>query len=73
MLVSSAGVLAALNELRHCALPSLQQPLAADLHRALALAGGTLIRYHSMRSVSLSESQVSDRRGRQGVLRLVRR
>ena len=39
------GVLAALNELRHCPLPALRVALAAALHDALSCACGVLLRH----------------------------
>ena len=53
------ALLAALNELRHCALPSLRAPLAAALHNALAGAAGAVVRYHSTRTPPLTDVQAA--------------
>ena len=45
MAVLVNGVLAALNELRHCPLPVLRTPLASALHDALSSACGVMVRY----------------------------
>jgi hypothetical protein len=50
------ALLAALNELRHCALPALRAPLAAALHDALCGAAGALVRYHGARATPLSDA-----------------
>jgi len=49
------SVLAALNELRHCPLPSLRDALAAALHETLSSAGGALVRH--ARAHPLPEAQ----------------
>ncbi len=53
------GVLAALNELRHCALPALRGPLAATLHDALGGAAGAVVRYQAAHPAPLSDSQAA--------------
>mmetsp|Transcript_22711 Transcript_22711/g.70153 ORF Transcript_22711/g.70153 Transcript_22711/m.70153 type:complete len:554 (-) Transcript_22711:151-1812(-) len=45
------GCLAALNELRHCAPPALQRPLAAELGKACGAVADALGRYHAARAL----------------------
>ena len=53
------GVLGALNELRHCALGSLQARAAAALQACLAAGATSLLRYHSMRPTPLADAQLA--------------
>ncbi|CAI5996345.1 unnamed protein product [Closterium sp. NIES-65] len=50
------GILAALNELRHCAPTSLKQQLAGEVERALAVVAGSLGRYSHTHIVKDSEA-----------------
>lgn len=50
------GVLAALNELRHCAPVSLRGRLGAELVAALGSVASVLLRYHQTRIVRESET-----------------
>lgn len=45
------GGLASLNELRHCAPPSLQKPLSAELGKAIQFVVDSLARYQAARSL----------------------
>jgi hypothetical protein len=54
--VFTNGVLAALNELRHCALLALQQPLAARLNAALEQVAGALVLYRHSHPLGDSEA-----------------
>jgi hypothetical protein len=53
------GVLAALNELRHCALPALRSPLAAALHACLAAAAQALARHAAAQTAPLGEAHAA--------------
>ncbi|CAI7904759.1 unnamed protein product [Closterium sp. NIES-53] len=53
---SRSGILAALNELRHCAPTSLKQQLAGEVERALAVVAGSLGRYSHTHIVKDSEA-----------------
>ncbi|GJP86774.1 hypothetical protein CLOP_g16756 [Closterium sp. NIES-67] len=50
------GILAALNELRHCAPSSLRQQLAGEVERALAVVAASLARYSHTHIVKDSEA-----------------
>ncbi|CAI5521432.1 unnamed protein product [Closterium sp. Naga37s-1] len=50
------GILAALNELRHCAPTSLKQQLAGEVERALAVVAGSLGRYSHTHIIKDSEA-----------------
>jgi hypothetical protein len=50
------ALLAALNELRHVALPALRTPLAAAMHDALCGAAGALVRCHGARATVLNDA-----------------
>jgi len=54
--VFTNGVLAALNELRHCAPAALQQTLAAALHDTLLQGASMLLRYHVTHTLQDSEA-----------------
>jgi hypothetical protein len=54
--VFTNGVLAALNELRHCALLALQQPLAGRLNAALEQVAGSLVLYRHSHPLGDSEA-----------------
>ena len=51
-----AGVLSALNQLRHFAPTSIKPRLAAQLQQALQAVGGIMVRYHDPRGARETET-----------------